>query len=110
MSICNAWGERTKQWHKPSVLQTQQETEILCLRDRDERNYVRMMEVSICDHTDGHERRPGNLSDCLLSVPYDSLPFLTWSGVWREAAKYGAKHCARHDDVYFVRRHNSEYF
>lgn len=92
------------------ALRSELETDIPFLRDHDERDYVKMLETFICDRTDRHNRIPGVLSDCLLGAPGDSLPLPTWSKVWREAARYAAKHRVSDDEAYFLGWHNRELF
>lgn len=69
-----------------------------------------MLETFLCDHTDGHMRLKSVLSDDLSPSPYESLRFLTWVRIWREAAKYQAKHRASEDETYFFGWQNCEFF
>lgn len=80
------------------------------LRDRDERDYVKMLETFIRDHTDGDRRLHGILSDRSSSASYDCLSCLTWSRVWREATKYETNYRVSIDQAYFVGWRNREFF
>lgn len=110
VSVYGTWSKRADQWGKPTIIRSQMEMDMAFLRDRDERDYVNALELFVRDHTDGHARLPGVLPDCLLSPPYNRLPFLAWSRIWREAAKYEAKHRMHGCEAYFVGWYNCEFF
>lgn len=77
VTVYGAWIKRIEQKKKLTVLQFQLEMDMHFLLDRDDRDYIKVLETFSCDHKDGHKRILSDLLDCLLSAPYDSLPFLT---------------------------------
>lgn len=69
-----------------------------------------MMKTFIRAYTDGHKRIPSIYSDCLLSVLYDSLRFMTWSWVLCEAPKYEAMHRVDGEEANFLGWQVREFF
>lgn len=69
-----------------------------------------MLETFIRDHMKGYKGRPGILSDYLLSASYDSVQFLTWSRICREAPKYEERNRSVVEEAYFLGWHNGKLF
>lgn len=110
VTVYSAWNKRMEQRGKPVVVRSQLGMDMFFLRDRDEWDHVKALEAFIRDRTDGQSRPEGVLSECLLSAPYDTVPFLTWSTIWRGAAKYEAKNCVRGGEAYFLGCHDREFY
>lgn len=90
-----------EQWGIPLVHRLQVKIYKPFQRDRDEPDYVKMLETFIRKNIEGYKRPFSILSNCLLSVPYDRLSFLTWSRIWRKVAEYEAKYRSGVEKAYF---------
>lgn len=82
----------------------------LFYRDRDEWDYVAMLNRLMHDQKGGRNSRLGLLSYCLFDAPYDRLLFLSWSWIWREAVKFGVRYRVGDEDTYFYWIHNRAFF
>lgn len=69
-----------------------------------------MLETFILDHIEGYKRPTSILSDCLLSAPYYSFSFLTWSGICHEAYKREARYRSGVVEVNLLGWRNCEFF
>lgn len=79
-------------------------------RDRNEREYVTILNNPIHNHNDGGAMRPRVLSYCLLDDRCDCLHFLIWSRIWQEAVRYEVRYRVGDDDTYFIWRHSHKLF
>lgn len=95
---------------KTSGHRAQVRLNMLFYRDKDEWEYVTMLEKLIRDYKDGRARRSSILFYCGLDTLYDGLRFLSWSAIWREAMIYEVKYHIEDDNMYFIWCHNRKCF
>lgn len=85
------------QWKESAVHWFLLERKMPFLRDRDERDYVKILETFFVFLQMCTSVFPVFSSGCLQSASYDCLSFLTLSYVWHGAEMYKAQHRVRGD-------------
>lgn len=102
MVVYIAWNMSMAKRGRPAVHYVHVQQDIPFNRARDGPTYAMMLRNLIRNHKDGRRSLPAMSSHCLSEAPYDCLPFLSGSRIWRETVKCKAKYRAGDFDGYSV--------